>query len=270
MGGHQRQQRLSGAKRATRNVRFPRFTRLVSGLILPLVLAGCMDANRLSFASRADGDARPGAGGSRPVTTSFDSAAGHAQLVLAAPSGFCFDIQMEEHSPSGGFALLARCDSMRRFGAGFGRRSTARTKDSAILTATVGQVATGTPTPSAEALVQSFAAAGNDIRLLETRNQDHLPLVKLHQVQGSRAPGASATHWRGVFVHDTHMVAVALYAPAGSSYLGEKGAKLIEDFMRASNHATELAGARLAAPQVASLDTPAFLGPRPQLRPPPS
>lgn len=223
--------------------------------ILPLALACCMDGRQFAFAPQPgslDGGGRTSLFGqsSRVLTTAF----GDGQLILAAPTGFCFDAQMEQHTAKGGFALLARCDRMRssrRLGRGEG----------VIVTASVGAVAASTATPSADALHKAFTAARSDARLLEQRDDTQIPLVKLHMQPDTTTPGASPTHWRGAFVQNSHMVAVALYAPAGSSYLGDRGAKLIRDFMRASRSATDLA--RASRPT----EDPANSAPRPQLRP---
>ena len=226
-----------------------------AAVMMPLVLACCMEGRQFAFAPTpsAANDGQRGGFFSRAkpvVTTTF----GEGQLVLAAPNGFCFDAQMEQHTSKGGFALLARCERMRgarRLGRGEG----------VIVTASVGSVAANTATPSAAALHKAFTRARSDARLLEQREDAQIPLVKLHIQPDTTTPGASPTHWRGAFVQNSHMVAVALYAPTGSSYLGDRGAKLIRDFMRASRSATELA--QLSRPTA----DPAGSSPRPRLRP---
>lgn len=198
-------------------------------LVLPLVLAGCMEGNRLAFAPPGQDIPHSGNGRGRALTAVF----GDGQLILAAPSGFCFDAQMEQHTGSGGFALLARCERLGTFGR-------FRTGDGAMLTATVGAVAANTPPPSADALRSAFATSRSSARVLETRNDGGVPLVKLH-LTGHSAEGASGTHWRGAFVVHGHLVSIALYAPDGSGYLGESGARLIREFVRATRNATHLA-----------------------------
>ncbi|CUH79984.1 hypothetical protein TRM7557_02685 [Tritonibacter multivorans] len=246
----------TGSKALTpRGLTFRRLGLTVAAVMMPLVLACCMEGSQFAFApdpSTANSGQRGGFfGRANPVvTTAFDE----GQLVLAAPNGFCFDSQMEQHTSKGGFALLARCDRMRgarRLGRGEG----------VIVTASIGSVAANTATPSATALHKAFTRARSDARLLEQREDAQIPLVKLHMQPDDTTPGASPTHWRGAFVQNSHMVAVALYAPAGSSYLGDRGAKLIRDFMRASRSATELA--QLSKPTV----DPAGSSPRPRLRP---
>ncbi|WP_068242974.1 hypothetical protein [Tritonibacter horizontis] len=223
-----------GAQRARGPVR--RFLTRLALVLLPVVLvSGCMEGNRLAFAPAGEIQSRPGIGRGKALTAVF----GEGTLVLAAPSGFCFDAQMEEHTTTGGFAMLARCDRLSAFG-GF------RTSEGAMLTATVGTVAENTPTPTAEALRSAFTASRTAARVLETRGDRDIPLVKLYLSDHS-ALGASGTHWRGAFVIRGHLVSVALYAPEGSSYLGEKGARLIQEFMRATRNATQLAEATTPA-----------------------
>jgi hypothetical protein len=227
----------------------------LAALMMPLVLSSCMGGQTFAFAPETS-TAKSGKHGgffgrSTPiVTTTF----GEGQLVLAAPNGFCFDSQMEQHTSAGGFALLTRCDRMRgarRLGRGAG----------VILTASVGSVATNTAVPSAAALHKAFARAHSNVLLLERHEDAQMPLVKLHMQPAPTTPGASPTHWRGAFVQNSHMVAVALYAPTGSHYLGNHGAELIRDFIRASRSATELA--QISTPASDSAGS----APRPRLRP---
>ncbi len=203
--------------------------RAIALCIAPLVLVGCMEGNRLAFAPPGEELSHPGLTRGRALTAVF----GEGKLILAAPNGFCFDAQMEEHTSTGGFALLARCERLSAFGR-------LRANEGALLTATVGSVAEDTPTPSAEALRTAFTASRTAARVLETRRDTEIPLVKVH-LDGHSAAGASGTHWRGAFVVRGHLVSVALYAPDGSSFLGEKGARLIREFMRATRNATQLA-----------------------------
>lgn len=203
--------------------------RAVLALALPVMVAGCMEGNRLAFAPSDETASRPGLSRGRALTAVF----GDGDLVLAAPSGFCFDAQMEEHTASGGFALMARCESLTALGR-------FRSGEGAMLTATVGSVALDTPAPSAEALKAAFTSSRAAARVLETRGDRDMPLIKLY-LDGHSAQGASGTHWRGAFVVHGHLVSVALYAPEGSGYLGTKGARLMHEFMRASRNATQLA-----------------------------
>lgn len=206
-------------------------------LVAGLFVTGCMSGGQLAFAP-ADGGLSRDQSNARKSTAAFDKGA----VVLAAPSGFCFDPQMEQQIGEGGFAMLARCDRLR----GRGRRLS----PAALITATVGgpvttesaadgTIAEMTP-PSAQSLHQAAARARSDVQLLETRNDRQLPLVKLQMTPDDSLPGASGTHWRGVFVVDGHLVVVALYAPKGSPYLGDRGARLIREFGRASRTATQL------------------------------
>ncbi|MCG7625763.1 hypothetical protein [Epibacterium sp. Ofav1-8] len=225
-------QTLAAAGRIRRGIarsRWGGFGALCLVLVAPLLLAGCMQGNRLAFAPPGEDISRPGSGRGRALTAVF----GDGQLILAAPSGFCFDAQMEKHTATGGFALLADCARLSTFGR-------FRGAEGAMLTATVGAVAANTPAPSAEALRAAFTTSRRTARVLETRSDRDLPLVKLH-MDGHSAEGASGTHWRGAFVVHGHLVSVALYAPDGSTYLGEKGARLIREFVRASRNATRLA-----------------------------
>ncbi|WP_405117157.1 hypothetical protein L0Z64_17410 [Phaeobacter sp. BS23] len=65
-------------------------------------------------------------------------------------------------------------------------------------------------------------------RLLTEREDMMLPLVKLN-MPDHRARGASPVHWRGAFVLNDQLVALALYAPGGSRNLGGRGARLLNE-----------------------------------------
>lgn len=206
-----------------------RFTRAAALLGIVLSLGACMEGNRLAFAPTDTDSRSPSIGGGRALTAVF----GNGDLVLAAPSGFCFDAQMETHTDQGGFALLARCERMSAF---FGRR----TEEGALLTATVGSIARGTPPPTTDALRSVFTSNRASARVLESRGEKDLSLVKMY-LDGHNADGASGVHWRGAFVIGGHLVSVALYAPEGSSYLGDKGARLIREFLSVTRNATHIA-----------------------------
>ncbi|WP_241479055.1 hypothetical protein [Leisingera sp. ANG-M1] len=141
----------------------------------------------------------------------------NGDVLLAAPESYCFDRRSSTADDKGGFALMAMCNRLDR-------RNWFGTRKAAVLTASIGPAAQDAAAPQAKDIVAMFP----DAKLLETREDQLLPLVKL-EVPGAVAEGASPVHWRGAFVLDRHLVALALYAPEGSHALGSQGAALLNE-----------------------------------------
>lgn len=209
-------------------------------------MAGCSPSPKnlegLSFAARDSASAPRVAG----RVMSFAG----GDVLLAAPESYCFDRRSSTADSGGGFALIAMCNRLDRrnwFGA----------RKAAVLTASIGPAAQEAAAPQAGDIMAMFPEA----KLLETRDDQLLPLVKL-EFQGAVAEGASPIHWRGAFVLDRHLIALALYAPEGSRALGSQGAALLNEVTHRSLEASalpdlEAAGAVLPKGPAHSLRPPA-------------
>lgn len=175
-----------------------------------------MPEGGFSFASTGDSDTR--------LT---EVAMTGADVILAAPAGYCFDPKMLRRDAADGFALLPRCDRLGLGGifASFG--------SSAVITVTLGRMAPGDDHPSASDVAASVPGA----HVLDERQEGSLPLVKL-DMAGHGARGASPEHWRGAFVLDGHAILLALYAPDKSPLLGARGAELLEQMARRTQAAS--------------------------------
>ncbi|WP_245602922.1 hypothetical protein [Leisingera methylohalidivorans] len=149
-------------------------------------------------------------------------------VLLAAPETYCFDRRSSTADESGGFALMAPCSRLNR-NRWFGSRN------AAVLTASIGPAKQDATAPQAADIVAMFPGA----RLLETRDDQLLPLVRL-EFPEAVAEGASPVHWRGAFVLDRHLVALALYAPEGSRALGRQGAALLNELTHRTLEASTL------------------------------
>jgi hypothetical protein len=191
---------------------------VLSALALPVLLGACTELPEggFSFASAGARDT-----GLTEVTMTG------ADVVLAAPTGYCFDKKMLRRDAANGFALLPRCDRLGLGGAfaSFGK--------SAVITATLGKAPSGAVAPSTVALAASVPGAN----VLDERRNGALPLVKL-DVPDHGARGASPEHWRGAFVQDGHVILLALYAPEQSPLLGDRGAELLEQMARRTRAAS--------------------------------
>lgn len=169
--------------------------------------------------------AAPSAGTDRLTAVAMDG----ADIVLAAPAGYCFDKKMLRRDAADGFALLPRCDRLgvRGVFASFGK--------SAVITATLGKAADGRASPSLSELAASVPGA----HVLEARNGGTLPLVKL-DMPDHGARGASSEHWRGAFVQDGYVILLALYAPEQSPLLDARGADLLDQMAQRTRAASAL------------------------------
>lgn len=214
-------------------------------VLAAMALAGCSPAPRnMPFSARTAGQA-PQAG------VEVMSFAG-GDVLLAAPGGYCFDRRSSQPDSGGGFALLAHCSRM-------GRQNWFGARKSAVLTASIGPARPAAAAPRAADIAAMFP----DARVLESSEDQLLPLVKL-EFPGAVADSASPVHWRGAFVLDRHLVALALYAPEDSRTLGSHGAALLNEMTHRTLEASTLPSLETAAALPPAAAAP---GLRPQPRP---
>ncbi|WP_254683313.1 hypothetical protein [Phaeobacter sp. LSS9] len=180
--------------------------RLALMVVTPLALAGC---TARTGASLVAGTADPQPGDITRMSFASDT------IHLVPPTGFCIDPRMTGHRAEGGFAIVVPCSSLRPGRSGRNR---------ALITVAVGPAG-----PADEALTSAdLLKNAPGARLLTEREDMMLPLVKLN-MPDHRARGASPVHWRGAFVLNDQLVALALYAPGGSRNLGGRGARLLNE-----------------------------------------
>lgn len=230
-------------------------------LPLTLLLAGCGGTpHKLSFAAlgpeslstRPAPRAQP-----QPKGPVLSMAGGAVQL--AAPADYCFDTSSSKLNAGGGFVLMAHCS--RTHGNGW-----FAARNAPVLTASVGPADKRAVAPQATDIAALFPHA----KVLKTRNDQLLPLVLL-EAPKSVAAGASPVHWRGAFVLDQHLVALALYAPKDSPALGPQGAALLNETTHRTLEASSLppleearSSPPAATPRAAVTTTAAPLRPRPR------
>ncbi|MQQ08578.1 hypothetical protein GFB49_08955 [Epibacterium sp. SM1979] len=198
--------------------------RLLALLALTATLAGCSDSAGFSFASRS---AELGRTLPRGLT---EIRMGHDPVVISAPDGFCFDQQSLDRGPDGGFALLARCENLRsltRHRLFFDR---SKSGEPAVISATISGPLENAQTPSLEALV----SASHPVRLLASHPDALMPMIRM-EAAAPGVPGTSTTQWRGAMAIGDRLIAVSLFAPEGSPYLGSEGAKLLREVARRSD-----------------------------------
>ncbi|ATG42046.1 hypothetical protein PhaeoP18_00075 [Phaeobacter piscinae] len=196
----------SSAQRMSSAIRRCGLVRLALMVVAPLALAGCTAGTGASLVA---GTADPQPGDITRMSFASDT------IHLVPPTGFCIDPRMTGHRAEGGFAIVVPCSSLRPGPSGRNR---------ALITVAVGPAG-----PADEALTSAdLLKNAPGARLLTERNDMMLPLVKLN-MPDHRARGASPVHWRGAFVLNDQLVALALYAPGGSRNLGGRGARLLNE-----------------------------------------
>ena len=160
-------------------------------------------------------------------------------VTIAAPPGYCIDRRALRRAPRGDFALLARCDTLGIRGFFPGRRL-------ALITVTTAPQDPDAPAPGLAELKRSVAPA----EVIETDMAGEIPLVRLDTPGGS-VQGVAPQHWRGAFVLNGQLVALALYAPETESGPPAAGAELLADLAGR----TRRASAPDPAPDTAEAET---------------
>lgn len=171
------------------------------------VLAGCVDGT---------GGKTAGEGG-RAVPIARQVSLAEGAVIVVPPAGYCIDASSITNRPSGGFALIASCESLT------GRVSTLSVEP-AVITVTVSGAREGREQPQA-ALLSSALPQGVAVREM---NGDGLTIVQA-EADNSALPGARGDrkHWRGAMVINDRLVGLALYGAPGSMVSGPEGERLL-------------------------------------------
>lgn len=171
------------------------------------VLAGCVDATGRNTAGE----------GGRAVPIARQVSLAEGAVVVVPPSGYCIDASSISNRPSGGFALIASCESLT------GRVSTLSVEP-AVITVTVSSAREGREQPQAE-LLSNALPQGVAVREM---NGDGLTIVQA-EADNSALPGARGDrkHWRGAMVINDRLVGLALYGAPGSLVSGPEGERLL-------------------------------------------
>lgn len=176
-------------------------------------LAGCDAGAGLPVASPGGGGGLTLGAAAPPTALALAGGA----VTLAAPSGYCFDRRSVKRTPRGGFAVLARCDTLGAQGSFAGY-------DLALITVAVMPRAAEARAPDPAAVART---AGN-VKVLDRRSAGPVALVRLADGPHEMA-GVARVHWRAAFAAPGHLVGLGLYAPEGSSVLGAQGRLLLQE-----------------------------------------
>lgn len=161
-------------------------------------------------------------------------------VTVATPPGYCLDRRSLRHGPRGGFALIARCDTL-------GVRSLFPNRRLALITVTTAPMQPGAPAPTLEDLQQSVAPA----EVIESRRIGRMPLVRLANEPGT-VEGLAPQHWRGAFALNGQLVALAVYVPETAA--DDEAADLLADVAARIRKASTVAKPAPAGPQAAPAD----------------
>lgn len=196
---------------------------LVRAFLLAAVLplAGCFgpDTGALSFL--ASGNEEPAA---RDVLRKVSLYEG--DVVVRGPSGYCIDRQTLRKRSTGGFVLLASCESLS------GLRG--QEVEPVVMTVSVLPDTRGVARPAAEDIARLMAPA----KVLAAHETGDVTLVHFASGGEGILPDGDARHWRGGMVLNGHLLGLALYSGKGGPMAGKKGRALLTDLARAIRRAS--------------------------------
>ena len=204
----------------------PEAARLTRGGLLcaaVLALSGCLGEGTegafgfLSDRAAGTGTAPAEAARSAPgkdLPKRVDLAGG--KVVVAPPRGYCVDPRSLRKGLTGGFALIASCNSLT------GDYSGADVEP-VLMTVQVQPGLLTRDLPGADDMATAMAPA----RALRKVDGDGLTLVQLDRGGDKELPAGDPRHWRGAMLINGYLVGLALYAPKGSALAGSNGQRLI-------------------------------------------
>ncbi|QIZ80684.1 hypothetical protein [Thalassovita gelatinovora] len=136
-------------------------------------------------------------------------------VVIVPPQGYCIQQETLHSRATGGFALLASCETITGYVSGYD-------VDPMVLTIT----AVPRRSEAAEPDVEEIAAALGDRKVLRRLHGDGLTIVQVMATE-SLTTEDDPRHWRAMMVLNGKMVGLALYGPKGSAMSGEKGLTML-------------------------------------------
>ncbi|WP_160973295.1 hypothetical protein [Thalassovita mangrovi] len=176
---------------------------VVAGVLL-MSLSGCLSLSGFG----GEEDEAPDLGLHRAELAGGD-------VVVVAPQGYCIQRETLRSGATGGFALLASCETLTGYISGY---------DVEPVVMTIAAVPRHSEAPEPDA--EEIAAALGDRKLLRRIHGDGLTIVQVEAPEGL-TPEDDPRHWRAMMVLNGKMVGLAVYGPKGSAVTGEKGLTML-------------------------------------------
>ncbi len=176
---------------------------VVAGVLL-MSLSGCLSLSGFG----GEEDEAPDLGLHRAELAGGD-------VVVVAPQGYCIQRETLRSGATGGFALLASCETLTGYISGYD-------VEPAVMTIAAVPRHSEAPEPDAE----EIAASLGDRKLLRRIHGDGLTIVQVEAPEGL-TPEDDPRHWRAMMVLNGKMVGLAVYGPKGSAVTGEKGLTML-------------------------------------------
>ncbi|WP_406646299.1 hypothetical protein QEZ52_19435 [Aliisedimentitalea scapharcae] len=149
------------------------------------------------------------------------------RVVISAPRGYCIAPDTIRFSSEDDFVLIARCDMV-------GANGFFASREPALISVMVGR----RPDASQPTLADLERLATTE-DILDRRPDSDPPMIRLRSAEPG-IDGASPQHWRAAFSVNGHLVALALYAPEGSSTQASRGARLLTELTRETRASSQL------------------------------
>ncbi len=187
----------------------------VMALAATLPLAGCISpitGGTAQFAQSGGDDQNP-----QPRKALRRTSLVRGAVIVQGPRGYCIDAEsLTSGGVSGGFALLASCESL------LGKPADAPV-DPAIMTVTVLPFSPRPIQPRAHEMAKALAPH----HVLDQINGDGLTIVHLATGGTEISSGVDPKHWRGAMLINGHMIGLAVYAPKGSALSDAAGLEVL-------------------------------------------
>ncbi|UYV36905.1 hypothetical protein N4R57_18295 [Rhodobacteraceae bacterium D3-12] len=188
-----------------------------------MALSGCLSEAQLSeLGLRSSKTVTQSAGGAqavpeRPKVVPLKQASlAGGKVVVRGPRGYCVDPATLRRGFTGGFALIAACNTIS------GELSGADVEP-VVMTVQVQPSLSKREAPLAASLAAALAPA----QPIETIDGDGVTLVHMAGGGNKGLPKGDPKHWRGAMMVNGYLVGFAVYAPKGSALAGAGGKRLI-------------------------------------------
>ena len=179
----------------------PLRSRFVAALIGVTLVSGCLAPGR--------------AVEDTPTPTAQSAALAGGRVVVVPPQGYCIETESLQARKTGGFALLASCESLTGFVSGYN-------VEPAVFTVTSVERQSEVHEPNASEIAVALGGASVQRQI----QGDGLTIVQVTNAEPV-SQGGDTKHWRGIMMLNGQMVGLALYGAKGGPHAEEAGLNLL-------------------------------------------